>query len=375
MLKRILAAALAVCLVLLTFGCGQNADEQETQPTRKSAAEGGQRIAIIIGDQSQNPEIYAAAAEIARTYDDSIMIVKYAQNYYMDNTAVSEIASTVAENDSVTAMIFADGVTGTGEAVKKVREMRSDMYIAVCNPHEGSVEMHDANLVLSVDFPALGEQMVKKAKEMGAESFVFYTTNRHLKYSSVVALRNAVEEACKAEKMTFKAMSSVDLYDESRTLEIAKQYLAEDAARQMEKFGAKTALFCTEPQVQGALAAQAIRHGMVMPATFMPSPLSLAADLGVDLTGHETDSAYALEQLKAGDSGAAGHVATWSFSAYAAFLQAALDAAIGAVNDSGPAASVKSVTDLLTANNGGTAVTVTTDANKAYLVQSGLVVL
>ena len=147
------------------------------------------------------------------------------------------------------------------------------------------------------------------------------------------------------------------------------------AQKSSEKFGTKTALFCTEPQVQGALAAQAIRHGMVMPATFMPSPLSLAADLGVDLTGHETDSAYALEQLKAGDSGAAGHVATWSFSAYAAFLQAALDAAIGAVNDSGPAASVKSVTDLLTANNGGTAVTVTTDANKAYLVQSGLVVL
>lgn len=375
MFKKCLAALLAVCLILLSFGCGQKPGGESTETTLKSAAEDGQKVAIIVGEKSVDPETFSAASEIARAYDSSLMLLTFGAEYAADPDAIKTLAEKVAGDDSVQAILFANGVKGTGTAVQRVREMRSDICIAVCNPHEGSVNMHGADLVLSVDFPALGEAMVNKAKDMGAENFVFYTTNRHMKYSSVVALRSAAEDACKQQKMTFKLASSVDLLENGRDLETAKLYIAEDAARKNEKFGQKTALVSTEPQVQGAVAAEAVRYGMVMPATFLPSPLLLAADLGVDMTGHETDSAYALEQIRAGESGAAGHVATWGFSANTAFLQAVLDWTSRVVGGGGRAVTTDEMQELLIPYTFGADVTVTKDANGAFLVQSELVTL
>lgn len=370
MFKKVLAAILAVSMILLAFGCGQKQTGESTEPARQSAAGDGQKIAIIIGEQAQNPELFAAVSEIARTYDNSIMIVKYAANYYADPEAVTNIAQTIAGDENVQAIIFADGVYGTGAAVQKVHAMRPDLSIAVCNPHEGSVNMKGASFVLSVDFPALGEAMVKQAKDMGAENFVLYTTNRHLKYSSVVALRKAAEDACKAQKMTFKLASSIDRLADGRDLDTAKLFIAEDAARKNEKFGEKTALVSTDAQVQGAVAKEALRYGMFMPGTFLPSPLSIAADLGVDLTGHETDSQYAHMQMYADSGRTPGHIATWGFSAPIAFVQTALDWAINVVGGAGKATSVDDVQKLLSAHTADQAVTVTTDANGAYLVQS-----
>ena len=373
MCRRLLAAFLAVLMILLTFGCGKTADGKTTAQNSDTADNG--KIAIITGASEQAPELYAVASKIAKAHPESVLLLKYGEDFYANPTAVQRAAKAAAENQNVKAIIFADGVNGTASAVKMVREMRSDMCIVVCNPHEGSIESKTADLMLSVDFPALGETAAEKAKEMGAENFVFYSTRRHLQYSSVVALRKAAEDACKEAGIAFYATSSIDLYETGRTLESAKQYLAEDAARQEEKHGKKTALFCTEPQVQGALAADAAAHGMVMPAAFMPSPLALAADLGVDLTGHETDSAYAVQQLGEDSVGVKGIVATWSFSAYAAFLQAACDYAAGVLSGSGEAASVDSVQELLKPYTDGAQITVKTDALGAYLVQSELVTL
>ena len=376
MSRRVIAALLAVLMILLTFGCGKASDNKNNKTTtsKNDSAENG-KIAVIIGDPDQAPEVYAAAGELAAAHPESVMLVKYDENFHTDPTAVARVTAAVAENPVIKAVIFADGVKGTAAAVNTLREKRSDICIVVCNPHESSIESKAADLMLSVDFPALGTDMVKKAKEMGAENFVFYSTRRHLKYSSVIALRQAAEAACKDEGLTFYPTASIDLYESGRTLDSAKTYLNEDAARKDEKLGKKTALFCTEPQVQGALAAEAEAHGMVMPATFMPSPLSLCADLGVDLSDHGTDSAYAMQQLGADSVGVKGTVATWGFSAYVAFVRAAYDYAAGVLAGSGKAASVERVEKLLAPYTAGAKFTVKTDALGAYLVQSDLITL
>lgn len=347
MYRRVLAALIAVLMILLTFGCGKGTGDTGASKPAEDTAENG-KIAIVLGAYEQSPEVFAAVDAIAKAHPESVTTVKYAENFYDDDTAVTKAVLPVAENENVKAVIFADGVKGTGAAVKAVREKRKDVCIAVCNPHEGSVEMKGANLVLSVDFPALGAAMVKQAKEMGAENFVFYTTNRHLKFASVVALRQAAEKACKTEKLTFKATSCMDLYEEGRTPETAKKHITEDVPRMDAKLGKKTALFCTEPQLQQTLADETVRHGMVMPATFLPAPVKAQTE---------------------GD----GRIAAWSFSSYTAFLQAAHAYCSGVLNGSGNATTVERVQKLLSGFTDGTEVTVTTDANGAYLVQSALV--
>ena len=373
MCKRITAALLAVLMIVLTFGCGRGTDT-DTATNAGDTADNG-KIAIVIGAYEQSPEIYNAASEIAQAHPASVMLLKYAEDFYVDPAAVTNAVKTVAENQTVKAIVFADGVKGTAAAVKAVRELRDDICIIVCNPHESTIESKAADLMLSVDFPALGKSMVENAKAMGAENFVFYSTRRHLKYSSVIALRQAAEAACKDDGLAFYATSCIDLYDEGRTLDAAKLYLSEDVARQEAKIGNKTALFCTEPLVQGTLASETVKHGMVMPASFLPSPLALCADLGVDLKDHETDSAFAVKQLGADSVGAKGVVSTWGFSVYAAFLQTAYDYAAGVLTGSGTATSVERVQKLLSAHTAGAQITVTTDALGAYLVQTDLITL
>ena len=66
---------------------------------------------------------------------------------------------------------------------------------------------------------------------------------------------------------------------------------------------------------------------VTMPSVFLPSPLTLAAELGLDIAGHETDSAFALQALQdaAAENGTKDRVATWRFSEPVVSLLAAMD--------------------------------------------------
>lgn len=316
MFKRLLAGLLACALLLLCFGCGRGKEaEKVTFPE-------GTKAVIFVEEQKYDPETYAAAAELARIYGESVQVLGLGADYQTDTDVISESAVAAAKNPEVKAMIFAGGVEGVCRAARMVREQREDMLIVCCSPREGNELLsHYADMTLNVDFTALADSMVQKSKELGAKTFVFYTTNSLLKYAYTKDLRSAVETACKNEKLTFKSALCVDLSEEGRDSDMAKQFIREDLARKEEKFGKETAFFCTDPTVQGVLAQEAAARGMAMVGTFMPSPLVLASGLNISLADHETDSAFAMEQLKT--SSIQGHAATWSTSAPITMLKTA----------------------------------------------------
>lgn len=316
MFKRFLAGLLAFALVLLCFGCDRGGKVE------KAVFPEGTKAVIFVEDQQYDPETYAAAAEFARIYGENVKVLGIGADYRTNTDVISESAVSAAKDPEVKAMIFATGVEGVCRAARMVREQREDMLIVCCSPREGNELLsHYADMTLNVDFAALADSMVQKSKELGAKSFVFYTTNSMLRYAYIKDLRTAVETACKQEKLTFKSALCVDLSEEGRDSDMANQFIREDLARKEEKFGKETAVFCTDPTVQGVLAQEAAARGMAMVSTFMPSPLVLASGLNISLADHETDSAYAMEQLKAAE--VQGHAATWSVSAPIVMLKTA----------------------------------------------------
>lgn len=351
MCKRIIAGLTALLLLCLCFGCGQKADDRTTASTAAgtkenviatNAVDADGKIAVIVGNADQEPELYPAARQLSDAYGDSLMILGYSASYYLSGTGLNESALAAAGDPLVKVLIFAGGVYGTANAAKQARAARDDLYIIVCNPLEGAEAFADcADLVLTVDFDALAEGMVAYAKEQGAKAFVFYTTSRTLKQGAMRALRTEVETLCEKEKITCKAVSCIDILESQKPLDYAQRYIGEDTLRRFEEFGAETALFATEREIQGTLAQDAAKHGMTVPAVFPPSPIALASSLGVDLTGHETDSAYALAQVKktAAEEGWADCARTWSFSAPIVFLQAAVDHACAVINGSAQTAT------------------------------------
>lgn len=314
MLKRILAGLVALTLVLLCFGCSKN--------TQKVKFPEDTKIAVFVEDQNKDPESYAAAAELAKTYGDNVLVLGLGEAYETNTNIISETALATAKDPQVKAMIFAAGVEGVCRAARMVREQNADMLIVCCSPREGNELLsHYADMTLNVDFAALAENMVQNSKTLGAKSFVFYTTPAMLKYAYTRDFRTAVESACKKEKLTYKSAMCVDLTEQGRDVDMAKQFIREDLARKEEKLGKEVAVFTTDPVVQGVLATEAAARGMTMASTFMPSPILLASSMNISLAEHETDSAYAMEQLRASD--VHGHAATWNTSSRIAMLKTA----------------------------------------------------
>lgn len=373
-MKRILCCIMAIALVFCLFGCNEN---KTTEPKDETPELKG-KVALIIGNQESDKETFSKAVEFAKQYGNEIMIIGYDPNEYGQNGTIEKVSLSTAQDPDVKAMIFSNGVDGTTDAVKQVRENRSDMFIMVCNPVEGvDIVSEYADVVISLDFTAFGKSLVEKSKEMGAENFVFYTFNRHIGYPAIRQLRTAVETACADNELTFKLATSVDVYEQSRDLDTAKLYIREDVTRKEKKFGKNTVLFSTDNLVAGTVAEEVKEHSMMMVSSFLPSPIAIAEPFGVSLLEKPTDSAYVTENLKKGvaDSGMSGKIATWGCSVPVLMIEAGLNYALDIIENGSKEASVESITELLNTYSYGADVAVTQAQCGAYLITSEFITL
>ena len=370
MCRKIIAGLLALTLILLCFGCGKGG-------VTKLKAD--QKVAVLVESVNNASETYQAVRQLSASYGDSVQILPYPQGYFSNKELLAELAVSAVQDPAVKAIVVVDAVPGTAEAVRQAREARSDLAIVVCNPYEDTAAFtENADLVLGLDVAAYTDAVIAQTKSFGAENFVFFSTRRDMENALIKNLYDAMGKACEKEKLKFDGNACIDRIGEGKSLDDAKLFIAEAGTRKVNKFGKKTAMFCTDPLMQGALAKAAADHEMYMAAAFLPSPLALAADLGVDLAGHETDSAYAMEQLKAAasESGIAGRTATWSYSEPVVLVQAAFAYAAGfAAGDTGTVCTLEDAGALVKQYAGDAKAELTADANGAYLLASDLVTL
>jgi len=324
MLKKITALLLITALLVACFGCGGKTNVELTSDFK---------IAIITGSKELNPDTYAKAAELAEIYGENLIVKEYADDYVDDAESVYRASFKTANADGVKAMIFANGTEGTLLAIDKIRVNRGGMFVAVCGASEGYVALSErADLILNVDFNAAAESMIKTAAELGADNFVFYTFRRHTEYALVDSMRKAAAEAATANGVKLTEVGSVDIFEKGRTLDSAKSFISEDTARKSNSLGTSFAMYSTDPYVQETLVRESLRRNAIVAAPY--SPFVLARALDVDLTGHETDAEYAIEQnaQKLNGTDDAGRAASWTFSPDMLMLQAAFEYAYISVN-------------------------------------------
>ncbi len=376
-MKRVLSLILALSLVLCAFGCGGK-DETNNNDENAPVEEIAGKVALLIGSQESDSETFSKAVEYSKKYGNDVMIIGYDPYAYGQNDTIEKVSVSIADDPEVKAMIFSNGVDGTEDAVKQVREKRTDMFIMVCNPVEGidAVSKY-ADVVISLDFTEFGKELVDASKGMGAENFVFYSFERHLKYPAIRQLRTAVETACAEKEMTFKFATSVDAYERSRDIDTAKLYIREDATRKENKFGKETVLFTTDNLVQNVVAEETVKHGFMMVSSFLPSPVAIAEAFGISLLEKPTDSAYVMENLRTAvsEKGMSGRIATWGCSVPVLMLEACFNYALDVVEDKAKDATVESMTELLNTYSYGAEIKVTKAECGAFLISSELEVL
>lgn len=325
MLRRITSLITAAIMLLLCFGCSDKTDDGSV--TEKAIAP-EKKIALIIGSEKQDGDAFAMAKALKLQYGDNLLVHSYSDNYLNDSLSLTTIATELANDTTVKAIVFGNGVESTAHAAQRVRELRSDMCIIICNPVEEISDLaQNSNLILRLDYKSIADSMVRNAAEMGAETFVFYTFQRHADYSYVKEMREIAGKVCGELKIEYEETFSVDPYVKGSSEEIAKTFVGEDFYRKTKEFGENIAVYSTDPFIQEELIRLAAQKKYIVAGTATLSPFSFANALKVDVKGHETDSKYVLAAVtnKLSKTESKGRMASWNFSAPMMTLRAGFD--------------------------------------------------
>ena len=346
MKKRLLSTALAAMMVFSLAGC-RSAEPAPTQaPTTAAQAEStaagdtagetaaetdaaaNYKIGIITGTASQGDEEITQAKMMKDKYGDMIVTSTYPDNFTSEVETLISNAVSMASDPDLKAIVWCQAVPGTSAAIDKVRETRPDMIFIVGTPGEDpDVINPKADIVFQVDEPGCGIVLPPQAASQGAKTMIHYSFPRHMSYSLIVARHENLKTYCAENGIELVDVTAPDPTGDSG-ITGAQQFIVEDVPRQVEKYGADTVFFTTNCGMQEPLIRTVFEQGGIYSLQCCPSPFhAFPAALNIDMTGHEADVDYMLEQIQAKvteyDMG--GRVSTWGVPCNMLFIEAGVE--------------------------------------------------
>lgn len=345
MKKRLLSATLAAMMVFSLAGCrsaepaatqapttapaasttaGETAGETAAEP----AAAANYKIGIITGTASQGDEEITQATKMKEKYGDMIVTSTYPDNFTSEAETVISNAVSMASDPDVKAIIWCQAIPGTSAAIDKVRETRPDMIFIAGTPGEDpDVINPKADIVLQVDEPGCGIVLPPQAASQGAKTMIHYSFPRHMSYSLIVARHENLKKYCAENGIELVDVTAPDPSTETG-ITGAQQFIVEDVPRQIEKYGADTVFFTTNCGMQEPLIRSVFEQGAIYSLQCCPSPFhAFPAALNIDMTGHEADVDYMLEQIQAKvtEYNMGGRVSTWGIPCNMLFVEAGVE--------------------------------------------------
>jgi len=279
-------------------------------------------IGICTGTVSQSEDdLRGAEAMIAKYGDVSdggmIKHLTYPDNFMQEmETTISQIAS-LADDPLMKVVIVNQSVPGTTEGFRRIREKRDDILLFAGEAHEdpGVIESI-ADLTTNADNIARGYLIIAAAKKLGATDFVHISFPRHMSYELLSRRRNIMEEACKDLGIKFHFETAPDPTSDVGVAG-AQQFVLEKVPAWLDKYGDKTAFFCTNDAHTEPLLKRIAEGGGFFIEADLPSPLmGYPGALGVELADVKGDFPAILKKVEQAviDHGGSGRMGTWAYS-------------------------------------------------------------
>jgi DNA-binding LacI/PurR family transcriptional regulator len=280
------------------------------------------RIGIVTADTSQSYDEFLGAREVMRLYGDAenggmIRHVTYPENF------MSEIETTIARITDLAAdplmkvIVVNQGVPGTAEAIRKVKERRPDIFCMVGEAHEDAgVIASAADLAVFADFISRGYLIPRSAKELGADTFVHISFPRHMIDEPMSRRRAIMERACRDLGIAFAFENAPDPMGDAG-IDGARRFIDETFPSWIEKYGENAAFFCTNDAHTEPLLRQIAEHGGYFVEADVPSPLlGYPGAFGIDIDAQDRDWPAILEKIEDSvvKAGAGGRMGTWAYS-------------------------------------------------------------
>lgn len=348
MKKRFLSLTLAAAMVMSLAGCrsaepaattaapaseattAAPADEEKKEGASEAETASAEdfKIGIITGTASQGDEEITQANKMKEKYGDMVVTSTYPDNFTTETETLISNAVAMASDPAVKAIVWCQAVPGTAAAIDKVRETRPDMIFIAGTPGEDpGVINPKADIVLQVDEPGCGVVIPPQAKAQGAKTLIHYSFPRHMSYALIVARHENMKKYCAENGIELVDVTAPDPTGDSG-ITGAQQFILEDVPRQIEKYGKDTVFFTTNCGMQEPLIRSVFENGAIYSLQCCPSPFhAFPAALNIDMSGHEADVTYMMEQLQAkvDEYGMNGRVSTWGVPCNMLFVNAGVE--------------------------------------------------
>ena len=232
-------------------------------------------------------------------------------------TTISQIAS-LADDPKMKAVIMGEGVPGTVEAYRRIREKRPDILLLTNSAHEDPEMVAEVvDLALETDIVARGHLIVLAAKQLGADKFMHISFPRHLSYEIISRRRNIMKETAKDLGMEFIDMSAPDPVSDVGVAG-AQQFILEQVPNWLEKYGQNTAFFATNNSHTEPLLKRIAEKGGYFIEADLPSPtMGYPGALGIKFDESEKGNWQAiLKKVEKSviDANGTGRMGTWAYS-------------------------------------------------------------
>ena len=286
-------------------------------------AEADYHIGIVTGTVSQSEDAARGAEAAIVRYGAAekggkIVHITYPDNFMQEmETTISQIAS-LADDPKMKAVIMGEGVPGTVEAYRRIREKRPDILLLTNSAHEDPEMVAEVvDLALETDIVARGHLIVLAAKQLGADKFMHISFPRHLSYEIISRRRNIMKETAKDLGMEFIDMSAPDPVSDVGVAG-AQQFILEQVPNWLEKYGQNTAFFATNNSHTEPLLKRIAEKGGYFIEADLPSPtMGYPGALGIKFDESEKGNWQAiLKKVEKSviDANGTGRMGTWAYS-------------------------------------------------------------
>jgi hypothetical protein len=287
-----------------------------------NAARAAYHIGMVTGTVSQSEDDLRGAEEIIRRYGrvsdgGVVQHVTYPDNFLEQQEVGISHSVALADDPLMKAIVVNQGIPGTAEAFKRVKERRPDILLFAGESHEDPlVIQQSADLAVSADFISRGYTIVWAAKELGADTFVHISFPRHMSYESLGLRRQIFEAACNDLGLRFVFVTAPDPTSDVGVAG-AQQYILEQTPQWLQNYGTNAVFFCTNDAHTEPLLRQLFQYGGMFVEADLPSPLmGYPGALGIDLSAEAGDFPAILKKVEGAvvDKGGSGKFGTWAFS-------------------------------------------------------------
>ncbi|MCK4259073.1 MAG: DUF3798 domain-containing protein [Halanaerobiales bacterium] len=291
--------------------------------TTSALADAPFHIGVVTGTVSQSEDDLRGAEQAIKEYGDAskggmITHLTYPDNFMQEmETTIAQIVG-LADDPLMKAIVVNQGVPGTVEAFRRIREMRPDIILLTGSPAEDPVMVADvSDLAVNPDNIARGYLIIAAAKKLGADTFMHISFPRHMSYELLSRRRDIMAEACKDLGMEFVDMGSPDPVSDIGVAG-AQQFILEKVPAWLESYGDKTAFFCTNDAHTEPLLKRVADLGGYFVEADLPSPtMGYPGALGIEFD--ESDKGnwpniLKKVEAKVVEKGGAGRMGTWAYS-------------------------------------------------------------